>query len=52
MMQSALLEMWPQYVTGVLVLATGAAAAAMARAVRRRREVSRDQGDARPEETR
>lgn len=53
MMQSALHEMWPQYLAGVLVLATGGAAAAAARAVRRHRSTARDlRNPERPEERR
>jgi hypothetical protein len=53
MMQSALYEMWPQYVAGVLVLATGALVGAVARAVRQRRSAPLDRETAdRREDTR
>ncbi|MFE7927558.1 hypothetical protein ACFU6S_02270 [Streptomyces sp. NPDC057456] len=42
MLNNFMTEAWPEYIAGVLVLATGAATSALARAWRRRRRLQRD----------
>ncbi|MGW2050760.1 hypothetical protein ACWCPF_37150 [Streptomyces sp. NPDC001858] len=42
MLNELMTEAWPEYIAGVLVLATGAATSALARAWRRRRRLRQD----------
>ena len=46
MLNDFMAQAWPEYIAGVLVLATGAATSALARSWRRRKRLRQDQDTA------